>query len=397
MRRRIPRAISVSGEAIADLRRRLNNTRLPDYVPGSDPWEYGTDPAYFRSLIEYWSNSFDWREQEAKLNAFKQIRVTIDGIAIHALHVKGKGPSPTPILLLHGWPGSVFEFLDIIPRLTDPAAYGGDPKTAFTVIVPSLPGYGLSFTSGQRRLGIAETADCLKKLMVDTLGYDGFAVQGGDWGSGIGTRMAYVYPQHVIGLHLNLLMAAPRTASDYPDPTPDEQRYLEENERWVREESGYQWIQGTKPQTLAYALTDSPSGLAAWMIEKFRAWSDCDGRPETAISRDRLLSIISLYWFTGAINSSFWLYYARRHGEEIVPPGAVVHVATAYAAFPKEVIRPPRSGAERLFSNLRRWREYPRGGHFPAMEQPEVLARDITEFFEHLRTEGDVAIGSPGR
>src|ERR1700744_4510770 len=315
---------------IADLRDRLARTRFPDQAPG-EAWAYGTDLGYLRELTEYWRNDFDWRAEEAALNAFPQFRVALDDIDLHYLHVPGVGPDPMPLLLLHGWPGSVFEFLDIIPRLTDPVRFGGDASDAFTVIAPSLPGYGLSFNPGQKRYGVPEIADCVAALMHDVLGFSRFAAQGGDWGAAITSRLGYPHAEKMIGIHLNLWAAAGREASAFQNPTEEEKRYLVELARWTREETGYQWIQGTRPQTLSFALTDSPAGLAAWIVEKFRAWSDCDGNVERAISRDRMLADISLYWFTGAIGSSFFTYYFRTHRPWMIPDGAAITAPTAYA------------------------------------------------------------------
>jgi pimeloyl-ACP methyl ester carboxylesterase len=299
--------------------------------------------------------------------------------------VPGKGPASCPLLLLHGWPGSMFEFLELIPRLKDPARFGGDPADSFTVVAPSLPGYGLSFTPGQPRFGIEEIADCVAELMRDALGYTRFAVQGGDWGAITASRLGYAHPEKPIGIHLNLL-AIRRDQQDVADPTPEEKVYLDERAAWLRDETGYQWIQGTKPQTLAFALTDSPAGLAAWIIEKFRTWSDCGGNVETVITRDRLLANISLYWFTGAIGSSFWPYYGVRHRPWPIPDGRTIDVPTGYAHFPAEIVQPPRSLAERTYTDIRRWSVMPCGGHFAALEQPEALANEVREFFRPLRS-----------
>ena len=378
-----PFTLRVPEEAIADLRDRLARSRLPDQAP-ADPWAYGTDVGYLRQLVEYWRSTFDWRAEEARLNAFPQFKVPLGGIDLHFLHVPGKGPAPCPLLLLHGWPGSVFEFLELIPRLTDPALFGGDPADAFTVVVPSLPGYGLSFKPGQPRFGVEEIADCVAELMHGALGYTSFAVQGGDWGAITATRLGYAHPEKLIGIHLNLL-AIRRDQQDVADPTPEEQAYLDDRAIWLRDETGYQWIQGTKPQTLAFALSDSPAGLAAWIVEKFRTWSDCGGNVETAFTRDRLLANISFYWFTGAIGSSFWPYYAVRHRPWPIPDGRTIDVPTAYAQFPAEILRPPRSLAQRTYTDIRRWTVMPHGGHFAALEQPEALTNEVREFFRPLR------------
>ena len=376
--------LHVPDAEIADLRDRLNRTRYPDQAPG-EPWAYGTDVDYLRELVEYWRSRFDWRAQEAALNAFPQFRIALADVDLHYLHVPGVGPDPLPLLLLHGWPGSVFEFLEIIPRLTDPSRFGGDARDAFTVVAPSLPGYGLSFKPGQKRFGVPEMAVSVAALMTDVLGYRKFAAQGGDWGAAVASRLGYAHAERMIGIHINLMMAAGRDPAEFPNPTEEEQSYLAELKRWLREETGYQWIQGTKPQTLAFALTDSPAGLAAWIAEKFRSWSDCGGVIENAIPRDRMLADISLYWFTGAIGSSFWPYYARLHGAAILPPGETISVPTGYAQFPREMLKPSRRAAERVFTDIRRWNVMPKGGHFAALEQPELLAGEVQALFRELR------------
>src|SRR5579863_1834514 len=380
----VPFTLHVAQSEIADLRNRLARSRFPDAAPG-EPWAYGTDVAYLRRLVDYWREGFDWRAEEAALNAFPQFRVALDGIDLHYLHVEGKGPNPMPLLLLHGWPGSVFEFLDIIPRLTDPARFGGDPRDAFTVIAPSLPGYGLSFKPGQKRYGVPEMADCVAALMRDVLGFPRFAAQGGDWGAAVASRLGYAHAEKMIGIHINLMMAAGRDPAALQNPTEEERRYLGELAHWTREETGYQWIQGTRPQTLAFGLTDSPIGLAAWIVEKFRAWSDCGGDVESAFTRDQLLANISFYWFTGAIGSSFFPYYARLHRPWPIPAGRTIDVPTGYAEFPREILRAPRGLAARTYTDIRRWTAMPHGGHFAAMEEPAALAREVQEFFRPLR------------
>ncbi len=377
-----PFQLQVADAAIDDLRERLARTRFPDQAPGA-PWAFGTDVGYLAGLVAHWREGFDWRAQEAKLNAFAQWMVPLHGIDLHFLHVEGKGPNPYPLLLSHGWPGSVFEFLEIIPRLTDPARFGGDAADAFTVVAPSLPGYGLSFKPDQPRFGLEAIADCFAELMTGVLGYPRFAAQGGDWGAFITSRLGAVHAEKLIGIHLNLLAVA-RDPKALANPSPEEKAFLGELAIWLKEEMGYQWIQGTRPQTLAFGLSDSPAGLAAWIVEKFRSWSDCHGDLESAFSRDHLLANISLYWFTGAIGSSFWPYYARMHGPWPIAEGGV-GVPMGYAAFPREIVRPPRSIASKWYTDIRRWTEMPAGGHFAAMEQPEALAREIVEFFRPLR------------
>jgi len=377
-----PFRLHVPESAIDDLRGRLARTRFPDQAPGA-PWAYGTDVGYLQQLVAYWHDSFDWRAAEARLNTLPQFKVPLHGIELHFLHVEGKGPTPCPLLLSHGWPGSVFEFLDIVPRLTDPARFGGDPADAFTVVAPSLPGYGLSFAAGQARFGIERIADCFADLMTDVLGYARFAAQGGDWGASITSRLGHAHPDKLLGVHLNLLMVR-RDLKPLHEPTAEERAYFAELKGWLDEDTGYSWIQGTRPQTLAFGLTDSPAGLAAWIVEKFRAWSDCGGDVERVFTKDQLLANIALYWFTGAIGSSFWPYYARRHGPWPIPDRGV-GVPMGYAEFPREIIHPPRSVAETMYTDIRRWTVMERGGHFAAMEQPEALAREIVEFFRPLR------------
>jgi pimeloyl-ACP methyl ester carboxylesterase len=377
-----PFTLSVPETALADLKTRLALTRFPDAAPG-EPWAFGTSVDYARDLVGYWKDRFDWRAQEAALNAFPQFKIPLHDIDLHYLHVPGVGPNPYPLLLLHGWPGSVYEFLDIIPRLTDPARFGGDPKDAFTVIAPSLPGYGLSFKPGQKRFTLQDIAACVHDLMTGVLGFEKFAVQGGDWGAGTASLIGNTYPASVCGIHVNLLFV-PRERPD-GELTPEAKQYADDLSHWLREETGYQQIQGTKPQTLAFGLTDSPAGLAAWIAEKFRSWSDCDGVAENAIARDRMLANISLYWFTGAIGSSFWPYYGRLHTTWPISPANPIKVPTGYAAFPKEILSPPRSIAEKTYTNIQRWTEMKKGGHFAAMEQPAALAEEIRAFFRPLR------------
>ncbi|MDM0109224.1 epoxide hydrolase [Variovorax sp. J22R24] len=375
--------LHVPESAITDLRERLVRTRFPDQAPG-DPWAYGTDLAWMRELTAYWLHQFDWRAQEARLNAWPQFKVQLAGIDLHFLHALGVGPRPMPLLLSHGWPGSVFEFVELIPRLTDPARFGGDPVDAFTVVAPSLPGYGLSFAPGQARFSVEQIAEALASLMSEVLGHRRFATQGGDWGASVSARLGLVHPEKTIGVHLNLLPLR-RDPAALTGDDPAERQYRTDLKRWLSEETGYSMQQGTRPQTLAFALTDSPVGLAAWIAEKMRAWSDCKGDIESAFSKDEILANVSLYWFTGAIGSSFWPYYARQHGSWPIPDGATVNVPMGYCEFPKEIVRPPRSLAARTFTDIRRWSVMPAGGHFAAMEEPDALATEIRAFYRPLR------------
>ncbi|MGJ7506621.1 epoxide hydrolase family protein [Variovorax sp. GT1P44] len=380
-----PFRLHVPEAAVADLRERLARTRLPDQAPG-EPWAYGTDLAWMRGLIAYWAHEFDWRAQEARLNAWPLFSVPLAGIDLRYLHVQGVGPRPMPLLLSHGWPGSVFEFMELIPRLTDPARFGEDPADAFTVVAPSLPGYGLSFAPGQPRFSVEQIADTFASLMSDTLGYRRFATQGGDWGASVSARLGLVHPEKTIGVHLNLLPLR-RDPSALIGNDAAGRQYRIDLERWLGEETGYSTQQGTRPQTLAFALTDSPVGLAAWIVEKMRAWSDCNGDIESAFSKDEILANVSLYWFTGAIGSSFWPYYARHHGPWPIPDGQTVNVPMGYCEFPKEIVRPPRLLAERTFTDIRRWSVMPAGGHFAAMEEPDALAAEIRAFYRPLRAD----------
>ncbi len=370
-----PFTLAIPQADLDDLKARLARTRFPDRTPG-EAWAYGTDPEYLRELVSYWRDGFDWRREEAALNALPQFRVELDGIPLHYLHVEGKGPDPIPLLLLHGWPGSVLEFLELIPLLTDPAAHGAPDAPSFTVIAPSLPGFTLSFRPDQKRFSCEEMADTLARLMDEVLGIDGYMVQGGDWGAFVGSRIAFVHPERVRALHLNFLPLR-RDAAVAENPSPEEERYLEELTEFLREETGYQAIQGTRPQTLASALVDSPAGLAAWIAEKFHVWTDNDGRIETVVSRDRMLADISLYWFTGAVGSSFWPYYARAHGPWPIPLGGKVTVPTGYLQSPREILRPPRSAAARVYADIRRWESVEKGGHFAALENPDALAGEV--------------------
>ncbi|MSQ88230.1 MAG: epoxide hydrolase [Betaproteobacteria bacterium] len=367
-----PFRLQVSDSALADLKVRLARTRWPDEPP-LDPWSTGASLAYLQDLIQYWQDGFDWRTWEAKLNALPQFIAPVKGIDLHFIHAPGKGPAPMPLLLSHGWPGSVFEFLKIIPLL----------QQQFTVVAPSLPGYGLSFKPGQPRFGTEDMAEAFAELMTDVLGYQRFGAQGGDWGASISSVLGYRYPERLTGIHLNLLTV--RRELNFPVENTEQKKYHQQLAKFQKEETGYQAIQGTKPQTLAYGLTDSPAGLAAWMVEKFRSWSDCDGNPENVISRDEMLANISLYWFTGAIGSSFWPYYARLHGGWPIPRDQTIDVPVGYTEFPKEILTPPRSLAEKTYTDIRRWSVMPKGGHFAALEQPEALAREIREFFRPLR------------
>ena len=378
-----PFRLEVDQSLLDDLERRLSNVRWPDEVPKNN-WKYGTDLAYLKSLVDYWRGQYDWRKHEAVINSFRQYKVKLAGIDLHFIHEEGKGPKPMPLLISHGWPGSVYEFHKLLPMLTDPQSHGADAADSFSVVAPSLPGYTFSFKPGQERFSLERIADAFAELMTRVLGYDNFGAQGGDWGAFVTSRLGYAYPDNVAGIHLNML-AVRRDPKMLENPTPAEQQFITELNHFLKEETGYQWIQGTKPQTLSYGLTDSPVGLAAWLVEKFYTWTDCRGDLDGYFGRDTMLTDIMLYWITGAIGSSFWPYYARMHGPWPIPEGSTVDVPTAYIEFPKEILRPPRSLAERMYTNIQRWTTMERGGHFAALEQPDVLAGDVRAFFRALR------------
>jgi pimeloyl-ACP methyl ester carboxylesterase len=377
-----PFKVQVSDEVLKDLRERLDRTRFPDEVPDTG-WEYGTNLAYLKQLVEYWRTSYDWRAHEAEINRFAQYRTEIDGLGIHYIHEPGRGPNPKPLLLSHGWPGSIYEFMRIIPLLTDPAAHGGDPNNSFTVIAPSLPGYGFSDHPRTRAMNIQAIAEIFHRLMTDTLGFNRYCAQGGDWGSAITSRLGEVHGDSLYGIHLNLLFVGGRRDQS-SELTDEEKVFLADMDHFRREETGYQWIQGTKTQTLAYGLNDSPSGLAAWIVEKFRTWSDCGGEVEKRFSKDQLLSNIMIYWVTQSINSACRLYYESRHHPWRPDTNKRIETPTAAAIFPSEILKPPRAWADRAF-NIQRWTVMPAGGHFAAMEEPKLLADDIRAFFGAMK------------
>ncbi len=383
-----PRAfrLRVPDEVLTDLHARLNRVRWPDEAPDASAWQYGTDLAYLKNLVAYWRDGYDWRAQEALLNTLPQYVVPAGGIELHFIHVRGVGPNPLPLVVSHGWPGSVLEFHKLIPLLTDPVRHGGDAADAFSVVAPSLPGYTLSFNPGQRRFSPLAMADLFAELMDDVLGYERFGAQGGDWGASVSAALGLNHAEHVVGIHLNLLPLR-RDGPPPPGDDPELVAYRTELDHWLREETGYSSIQGTKPQTLAYALADSPVGLAAWMVEKFRTWSDCDGNVEACFTRDELLTNIMLYWVTGAIGSSFWPYYVRQHEGWPLPGPRQVTVPTGYCSFPRDILHPPRVVAEQAFGNIQRWTVQPRGGHFAALEEPQALAEDIRAFYRPLRAQ----------
>jgi pimeloyl-ACP methyl ester carboxylesterase len=379
-----PFRIAVSDAVLADLRERLARTRFPDEIPDSG-WTYGTNLGYLRELVAYWRDRFDWRAAEARLNGLKHFRARVGDLGIHLIHERGVGPAPLPLVITHGWPGSVAEFLEIIGPLTDPGRHGGDPADAFDVVAPSMPGYG--FSDHPREPGMEpERIAALWVELMKGLGYRRFGAQGGDWGAMVSTYLGARHPAEVLGIHLNMVLALPDDPQkpDLTGVTQEEMVDLMHAQQFLKEETGYQRIQGTKPQTLAYALNDSPAGLAAWIVEKFRTWSDCGGDVERRFSKDELLTNIMLYWVPETANSSCRLYCETMRNGKFPPTDFRVDVPTGCAIFPRELIRPPRAWVDKLY-NVQRWTPMPAGGHFAAMEEPQLLVDDIRAFFRPLR------------
>jgi pimeloyl-ACP methyl ester carboxylesterase len=375
-----PYTINVPDDVLRDLKERLARTRLPGEIENSG-WDYGANLAYVRELVAYWRDRFDWRAQERRLNQLPQFTTNIDGLNIHFIHQRSPRPDAMPLVLVHGWPGSIFEFTKVIGPLTDPVKYGGRADDAFHVVALSLPGFGFSDKPRDRGYSPEKMADIVAKLM-NRLGYRRYGAQGGDWG-GIITRLVAINDApHVAGLHLNFCTAGPPPGADpYAGVPPAEVKRFQERQAYMENERGYQQIQGTKPQTLGYSLDDSPAGLAAWIAEKFHAWCDCDGDIEKRFSKDDLLTNITIYWATQTGASSTRIYFENRVAK---PNPARVTVPTACALFPKEITTPPRTWVEARY-NLTHWTEMPRGGHFAALEQPELLVDDVREFFRTLR------------
>jgi pimeloyl-ACP methyl ester carboxylesterase len=360
-----PFRVAVADEALADLRGRLARARLPNQVSGIG-WDQGTELGFLTELVSYWRDGYDWSRLEAELNRYDHVRASIDGQPIHAVHARSSSPDALPLLLVHGWPGSVVEFLDALPALTE----------TFHVVAPSLPGYGFSGPTRERGWHPRRIAAAFVELMA-ALGYDRYGAQGGDWGSLVTANVADLAPARVAGLHLNFVVA-PRPAEGAA-PTADEARALAALAEWRRDGAGYQEIQGTRPQSLGYGLEDSPVGLCAWIVEKFRGWSDGDD-VLASFSADRLLDNVTLYWVTRTATSSTRLYWEMRQAGRAALPQARVEVPTGIALYPGEVTRPPRAWVERRY-RVTRWAELPRGGHFAAMEVPDLFVDDLRAFF----------------
>ena len=372
-----------SQAAVADLQDRLARTRWIDEISGSG-WRYGLNLDFLRDLCHYWQQKFDWKAQVEKLAALHHYRYTHDGLGIHFIHERGRGRDPVPIILTHGWPGSFFEMLRVIPMLTDPVAHGGNASDSLDVVVPSLPGYGYSDRPTGYGMNLWRAADIWAALMRE-LGYERFAAQGGDLGAGVSTALALRHPDRVLGIHLNYIPGSyqPYLAPDAKLATI-EQEFLKEKARWFEHNGAYAHLQRTHPQTAAFGLNDSPAALAAWIVEKFRDWSDCNGDIYSRFSRDDLLANVTLYWTTETIHSSFRLYWEVARAPLQLAEGEFASVPCAIAHFRKEAPFPPREWVERGY-NVQRWTEMPRGGHFAAAEEPELFAEDVRSFIRGLR------------
>ena len=374
--------VKVPESILADLRERLLQTRWPGEIQESG-WDYGSNLSYVRELCEYWRTSYDWRRQESKINSFNNLTTIISDLKIHFILEKGKGPNPIPLVITHGWPSTFAEMLDVIPMLTDPAAHGGDATDSFDVVVPSLPGYGFSGKPDSKGMDVRNIASIWVELMKDVLGYEWFVAQGGDWGASITTALAANYPEVTKAIHLT--MGA--TATDVPNGeilTEDENKFLNHKKWWQENEGAYGHLHRTKPQTLSYGLNDSPAGLAAWIVEKWRSWSDCGGDLESRFSKDQLLTHITIYWVTQTIESSIRLYYESAQSPPLVGWGDKIDVPTAFASFPVEISYPPKEWLEKFF-DLRRFTKMSSGGHFSATEEPSRLVEDIRDSFRFLR------------
>jgi pimeloyl-ACP methyl ester carboxylesterase len=384
-RRVTPFSIAIGDETLADLRARIRNTRWPDASPGA-AWEQGTDRAYLQRTLAYWADEFDWRAQERALNAIPQFRAELDGLRIHFAHVRAAHGNGIPLILTHGWPSTFVELLPLVPFLTDPRAHGIEGP-AFDLVIPSLPGYGFSERPARTGVNYQYVAGLWHRLMRE-LGYERYGAQGGDFGAGVTTFMAMSDPAAMRGIHLSNLEIAPYTGPEARPLSAAERTYRERSDAFWQAEYGYKAIQSTKPQTLAYGLNDSPAGLAAWILEKWRSWADSAGDLETRFSRDFLLTTVTIYWVTQTIASSMRDYFDNDNWRFRVERGPrdFVNVPTGIAVFAKNFAdegTPPREWAERLY-NVRRWTPMPRGGHFAPVEEPELLARDIAAFFAEL-------------
>ena len=379
-----PYKIEIPDSVLDDLKSRLERTRWPDELPGTG-WDYGSNLDYVKELVEYWRTKFDWHAQEKLINSFSHFKSEVDGLNIHFIHEKGKGPNPMPLVITHGWPGTFFEMYKVIPMLSDPASHGGDPADAFDVVAPSMPGYGFSDATDKRGLSVLSIGDLWAKLMSENLGYQRFAAQGGDWGARVTAKLGLSHGDKVIGIHTTSTSSpTPYQGPGTRELSEAEKAMLAQRVQWLADEGGYSHIQATKPQTLSYGLNDSPAGLAAWIVEKYRTWSDCGGDVESRFTKDELLTTITIYWVTQSINSSTRLYYESFFQAWDLAEDEKIQVPVAIASFPRENSVPLREWAERSF-NIQQWTDMPSGGHFAALEEPDRLVEDIRKFFRGLR------------
>ena len=379
-----PFRINVSEDDLEDLRRRLARTRWPDELPGVG-WRYGVPVGYLKELAEYWRTSYDWRKYEAELNAFPQFTTQIDGAIVHFMHVRSNEPDALPLIITHGWPGSIVEFLNVIGPLADPRAHGGDPADAFHLVIPSIPGYGFSGPTRDVGWTTARIAKAWAELM-SCLGYERYGAQGGDWGAFVSPELGRIDPDHVVGVHVNaatfgFIPFGSVDADELATFTDVEKARLARLEKFMADMNGYFQVQATRPQTLAYGLSDSPTGQLAWIVEKFKEWTDSAAElPEDAVCRDHMLTNVMLYWLTGTAASSARLYYENMHSASWDRP--LSRTPTGVAAFAEDVAI--RRYGERG-NNIVHWSDFDRGGHFAAMEVPDLLVGDVREFFRRLR------------
>lgn len=373
-----PFRIEVTDEELDDLRRRLHATRWPN-AETVDDWSQGVPLAYVQEVCRYWEEKYDWRAREARLNEFAHFRSELDGLGIHFIHARSPHQNALPIVITHGWPGSIVEFHKVIEALADPTAHGGDAADAFHVVCPSLPGYGFSDKPSTTGWGIDRIATAWGQLM-NRLGYERYVAQGGDWGAMVTTAIGSLDPEHCAGIHLNMPVAPPDPTT-MDDLTEREQSALASMQHYQQWDSGYSKQQSTRPQSLGYGLVDSPSGQAAWILEKFWAWTDCDGHPENVLSRDELLDNVMLYWLPATGASSARLYWESFN----TPPMSEVRVPVGCSIFPKEIFRCSKRWAEKRFEKLVYWNELERGGHFAAFEQPEQFVQEVRNCFRPLR------------
>lgn len=368
--------------ALDDLRERLARTRWPEPDPAGG-WEQGVNAGFLHALVEHWRHAFDWRAQERRMNLLPHFTAEVEGCNLHFVHQRGQGPRPLPLVLTHGWPSSFDEFAKIIPLLTDPAASGGDPDDSFDVIVPSLPGYGFSAPSPRPGLTTTGIAALWAELM-SGLGYEKFCAHGGDIGAGVTNRLGLNHGDRLHGIHVMALLP-PWLGEGSVPLTAAEADYRAVLDEWDLQEGAYEHLQRTRPQTLSYAVQDSPVGMAAWITEKLRNWSDCGGEIERRFSKDEILTAVSLYWLTGTFASSVRLYYDGAHFSPPLAPDAKITVPTGVGLTTERVNLAPRTWAERRYANLQSWTEFPRGGHFMAHEEPALLAQDLRAFFRRFR------------